>query len=296
MSATPLSEASTLPPPPSAADASEPWTRVIRPKHGLVALDFGELWRYRELLVFFVWRNLLIRYKQTAIGIAWALVQPVMTMVVFTVIFGNLAKLPSGGAPYALLTAAAVLPWQFFANGLSAGSNSVVSASNLVRKVYFPRLFIPLSDCLSGSLDFAISLVLLAGLMVWFQVPITLPLLLLPVFMLVALLTAFGASLWLSALNVKYRDVKYIVPFVIQAGLYVSPVGFMSGIVPERWRFWYHLNPMVGVIDGFRWAVLGPNFTPDWRGLGLSTAIVAVTLVSGLYFFRRTERTFADVI
>jgi len=277
-------------------DAAEPWSHVIRPKRGLVPLDLAELWRYRELLVFFVWRNILIRYKQTAIGVAWALVQPVVTMVVFTVIFGNLANLPSNGAPYALLTAAAVLPWQFFSNGLTAGSNSVVAAANMVRKVYFPRLFIPLADCLSGSLDFAISLVLLTGLMWWYGTALSWTVLLLPLFTLVAALTAFGASLWLSALNVKYRDVKYIVPFLVQAGLYISPVGFMSSIVPERWRFWYHLNPMVGVIDGFRWAVLGPAFEPDWRGFGLSLGIVAVVLVSGLYYFRRTERTFADVI
>jgi lipopolysaccharide transport system permease protein len=278
------------------ADYSGSWTRVIRPRRGLVALDFGELWRYRELLVFLVWRNILIRYKQTVIGVAWALVQPVLTMVVFTVVFGNLARLPSGGAPYAVLTFAAIVPWQFFANGLSAGSNSVVAAGNMVRKVYFPRLFIPLADCLSGSLDFAISLTLLLGLMAWFEMPITPTLLLLPVFALVAILTALGASLWLSALNVKYRDVKYIVPFLVQAGLYVSPVGFMSTIVPEQWRFWYHLNPLVGVIDGFRWAILGPTFTPDWRGFALSMVIVATILSSGLLYFRKTESTFADVI
>jgi lipopolysaccharide transport system permease protein len=281
---------------PAASDDSEPWTRIVRPRSAFVALDVRELWRYRELLVFMVWRNILIRYKQTAIGIAWALVQPVVTLVVFTVVFGRMANLPSNGAPYALLTAAAVLPWQLFATGLTAGSNSVVAASNMVRKVYFPRLFIPLADCLSGSLDFVISLALLIGLMAWFGVAITWPLLLLPLFTLVALLMAFGASLWLSAMNVKYRDVKYIVPFLVQAGIYVSPVGFMSGVVPEQWRFWYHLNPMVGVIDGFRWAVLGPAFMPDWRGFGLSMIVVGLLLVSGLYFFRRTERKFADVI
>jgi len=295
MNGAPLSETAPLEA-ESHEDASEPWTHIIRPKRGLVPLDLAELWRYRELLVFFVWRNILIRYKQTAIGVAWALVQPVVTMVVFTVIFGQLANLPSNGAPYALLTAAAVLPWQFFSNGLTAGSNSVVAASNMVRKVYFPRLFIPLADCLSGSLDFMISLVLLTGLMWWYGATLTWTLLLLPLFTMVAALAAFGASLWLSALNVKYRDVKYIVPFLAQAGLYVSPVGFMSSVVPEQWRVWYHLNPMVGVIEGFRWAVLGPAFEPDWRGFGLSLSILAAVLVSGLYYFRRTERTFADVI
>jgi lipopolysaccharide transport system permease protein len=272
------------------------WTRVIRPRRGFAALDVAELWRFRELLVFLVWRNILVRYKQTAIGVAWTVVQPLLTVVVFTVIFGTLAKLPSEGAPYALLTFAAVLPWQFFANGLAAGSGSVVNAANMVRKVYFPRLFIPLSDCLSGTLDFAISLALMIGLMAWYRVPMTWHLLLLPVFGLIALLAALGPSLWLSALNAKYRDVKYVVPFLVQAGLYVSPVGFSSVVVPERWRFWYHLNPLVGVIDGFRWAVLGSTFEPDWPGFALSMIIVTGILVSGLFYFRRTERTFADVI
>jgi lipopolysaccharide transport system permease protein len=280
----------------AAPESSGPWTRVIRPPRGLVGLDVHELWRFRELLVFLVWRNVLIRYKQTVIGVAWAVVQPLLTMVVFTVVFGTLAKLPSEGAPYAVLTFAAVLPWQFFSNGLTSGSNSVVNAANMVRKVYFPRLFIPLGDCLSGSLDFAISVALLIVLMLWYDVAITWSLLWIPVFGVVALLTALGPSLWLSALNAKYRDVKYVVPFLVQAGVYVSPVGFSSSIVPERWLFWYHLNPLVGVIDGFRWAVLGPAFTPEWRGFALSMIIVAVVLLSGLAYFRKAERTFADVI
>ncbi len=278
------------------ADDAISWTRIIRPKRGFVAVDLDELWRFRELLVFLVWRNILIRYKQTVMGVAWALVQPVLTMVVFTVVFGMLAKLPDQGAPYAVLTMAAVLPWQFFSNGLTAGSNSVVNAAHMVRKVYFPRLFIPLSDCLSGSLDFAISLVLLLGLMAWHDVAIRWNLMLLPVFAFIAMLSALGPSLWLSALNAKYRDVKYIVPFLVQAGLYISPVGFSSSVVPERWRLWYHLNPLVGVIDGFRWAVLGPAFTPDWDGFALSMVVVLVLLFSGLFYFRKTERTFADVI
>jgi lipopolysaccharide transport system permease protein len=271
------------------------WTRVIRPRRG-VGIDVGELWRFRELLVFLVWRNILIRYKQTVIGVAWALVQPILTVFVFTVVFGTLANLPSDGAPYPVLTLAAVLPWQFFANGLTAGSNSIVNAANMIRKIYFPRMFIPLSECLSGSLDFVVSLVLLLGLMLWCNVAFTRTLLLLPVFAVMALLAALGPSLWLSALNARYRDVKYIVPFLVQAGLYVSPVGFSSAVVPERWRFWYHLNPLVGVIDGFRWAILGPNFAPEWRALALSILIVAALLLSGLFYFRTTERTFADVI
>ena len=269
---------------------------MIRPKRGLVALDFAELWRFRELLVFLVWRNILIRYKQTAIGVAWALVQPVMTMVVFTVVFGKLAKLPSEGAPYAVLTFSAVLPWQFFSNGLSAGSNSVVNAADMVRKVYFPRLFIPLGECLSGSLDLLISTGLLLVLMAWFDVPIRWTLLLLPALGFVALLAALGPSLWLSALNARYRDVRYVVPFLVQAGLYVSPVGFLSSVVPERWRFWYHLNPLVGVIDGFRWAILGPGFRPDWHGFALSLVILTGILLSGLLYFQKTERRFADFV
>jgi lipopolysaccharide transport system permease protein len=275
---------------------TEQWSRVIRPRHGLIGVDLGELWRYRELLVFFVWRNILIRYKQTVIGVAWAVVQPVCTMIVFTVIFGTLAKLPDGGAPYTLLTFAAVIPWQFFANALSAGSNSVVTGGHIVRKVYFPRLFMPISDCLSGTVDLAISVVLVLALMVYYGVPVTWHLLLLPLFALVALFAALGASLWLSALNVKYRDVKYVVPFLVQAGLFISPVGFMSTIVPEKWRFWYQLNPLVGVIDGFRWAILGSAFKPNPMGIVLSTGVVLVIVVSGLFFFRRTERSFADVL
>ncbi len=283
-------------PPAAPARMSESWTRVIRPRHGLTGLDTGELWQYRELLVFFVWRNILVRYKQTTIGVAWAVVQPVLTMVVFTVIFGRLAQLPSAGVPYVVLTCAAVIPWQFFANGLSAGSNSIVAAGNIVRKVYFPRIFIPLSDCLSGGLDLSISLGLLLGLMVYYDIALTWSLLLLPLFALAALLTALGASLWLCALHVKYRDIKYVVPFLIQVGLYVSPVGFMTAVVPEQWRFWYHLNPLAGVIDGFRWAILGPAFTPDWSSLALSGMVTSGLLVTGLLYFRRTERTFADLI
>lgn len=270
--------------------------RVIRPKRGLVNIDFSELWRYRELFIFLAWRDILIRYKQTAIGIAWAVIQPVFTMVVFTVIFGKLAKFPSNDAPYAVLTFAAILPWQFFATAMSQGAGSVVGAANMVSKVYFPRLIIPASVTLSGVVDFVISFLILIGLMAWYHVEFTLHLLLLPSFFILCFATAFGASLWLAALNVKYRDVKYIVPFIVRMGMYVSPVGFMSSIVPEKWRFLYSLNPMVGVIDGFRWCILGPKFVPCWSGLWLSVAMVTAILVSGAYYFRYTEKTFADVI
>ena len=275
--------------------------RVIRPKHGLVAIDFDELWRYRELFLFLAWRDILIRYKQTAVGIAWAVVQPILTMIVFTVVFGRIANLPSNDAPYAIMTFAALLPWQFFANAMSFSSNSLVASANMIRKVYFPRLIIPASSTVSGALDFAISFVILVVMMIGYRVAgydigFRPHLLLLPFFFLLCLMAAFGVGLWLSALNVKYRDVKYVVPFLVRMGLYASPVGFMSSVIPEKWRFWYSLNPMVGVIDGFRWAVLGPKFEPYWPGFWASTAVVVVVLVTGAYFFRATEKTFADII
>lgn len=282
--------------PPAVGDAPPRAERVIRARHGLVPLHAAELWRYRELFVFLAWRDVLIRYKQTLIGVAWAVLQPFLTMVVFTVVFGKLAGLSSGGAPYAVMTFAALLPWQFFANALSSGSDSLLASANMLTKVYFPRLIIPASAVLSGIVDFVVSLFILFGLLLWYRVPLAPTLLLLPVFFLAALACAFSVVLWLSALNVKYRDVKYTVPFLVRMGLYVSPVGFMSAVVPERWRFWYSLNPLVGVIDGFRWAILGPAFEPYWPGFWASMALVAVLLGTGLYFFRYTEKSFADVI
>ena len=269
---------------------------VIRAKHSLVAIDFAELWRYRELFGYLAWRDILVRYKQTAIGVLWAIIQPIATMIIFTIVFGHIANLPSGGAPYAVMTFAAILPWQFFANAMSQSSQSVVGAQNMVQKVYFPRLIIPFSATLSGVMDFLISLVLLFLLMAWYGVPAQWNLLLLPLFSICALAAALSVGMWLSALNVKYRDVKYVVPFIVSTGLYVSPVGFMSSVVPEQWRFWYNLNPMVGVIDGFRWAILGPEFEPYWPGFTLGMGVVALLLVSGLYYFRGAEKTFADII
>jgi len=269
---------------------------VIRPRKGLIGIDFKELWHYRELFWFLAWRDILVRYKQTAIGVLWALIQPVLTVIVFTVIFGKVAEMPSGGAPYAVMTLAAVLPWQFFSNAISQSSNSVVGAQNMVQKVYFPRLIIPVSSTLSGALDFAISLGLLFVLMLWFGVAFTPQLLLLPVFALLALASALSVGIWMSALNVKYRDVKYIVPFIVSMGLYVSPVGYMTSVVPEKWRLLYSLNPMVGVIDGFRWAVLGAEFQPWWPGFWLSLGVVATLLATALIYFRNMEQTFADVI
>lgn len=270
--------------------------RIIRPRKGLTRIDFAELWQYRELFGFLTWRDILVRYKQTAIGIAWAVIRPVMTMVVFTVIFGRLAKLPSGGVPYPILTFAALLPWQFFANSLTESSNSVVANSNMISKIYFPRLIIPFAAVVSGAVEFLISCIILAGLMLWYQIPVTAAILWLPVFLLLALLCALGIGLWFSALNVEYRDIRYIVPFLVQFGLYVSPVGFSSTIVPAKWRLLYSLNPMVGVIDGFRWALLGVKNTLYLPGLYLSILMVLILFVSGVFYFKRVERTFADII
>ena len=283
------------------SDAVAITERVIRPKRGLIAIDFDELWRYRELFLFLAWRDILLRYKQTAVGVAWAVVQPLSTMVVFTVVFGKIANLPSNDQPYAIMTFAALLPWQFFANAMSFSSNSLVASANMIRKVYFPRLIIPASSTVSGALDFAISFVILVVMMIGYRltghdIAFRPQLLLLPFFFLLCLMAAFGVGLWLSALNVKYRDVKYVVPFLVRMGLYVSPVGFMSSVIPERWRFWYSLNPMVGAIDGFRWAVLGPKFEPYWPGFWASAGVVVLVLVTGAYFFRATEKTFADII
>ena len=270
--------------------------RIIKPKRGLVPIDFKELWRYRELFWFLALRDILVRYKQTAIGIVWAVIQPVLIMIVFTVIFGKVAKLPSDGIPYPILTFVALLPWQFFSDALSQTSNSVVNNAAMVSKIYFPRLIMPASAVISGMVNFAISSVILIGLMVWYHVIPTATVFLLPLFFLLAAATALGTGLWLSALNVEYRDVKYVVPFIVRMGLYISPVGFLSSVVPERYQLLYSLNPMVGVIDGFRWCLLRGKVVPYWPGFWLSVFIVAVLLVTGAYYFRRMERTFADVV
>lgn len=270
--------------------------RVLRPKHGFSAIDFAELWRYRELFAFLAWRDVLIRYKQTYLGIAWAVLQPILTMVVFTVVFEKLGKFPSKGAPYVVMTLAGLLPWYFFANALSQSSNSLVASTNMISKVYFPRLIVPASAVLSGVVDFLIGCFILGVLMAGYGVSFSLRLCLVPLFLLAAFTAAFAVGVWLSALNVKYRDVKYIVPFFTSMGLYISPVGFDSSIVPERMRIFYNLNPMVGVIDGFRWCVLGGGFKPFWPGFCLSIAITLLILVTGLYYFRSTEKTFADII
>jgi lipopolysaccharide transport system permease protein len=256
-----------------------------------------DLWRYRELFYFLAWRDILVRYKQTAIGIVWALIRPFLTMVVFTIVFGQLAKLPSeGGAPYPILVFSAMLPWQFFANSLSECSNSLIVNANLLSKVYFPRLVVPTSAVVVSFVDFMISGIILLGLMAWYNFVPSWRILTLPLFIGVAFAASMGSGLWLASLNVQYRDFRYIVPFIVQFGLYISPVGFSSSIVPEKWRWLYSLNPMVGVIDGFRWAIMGGESQLYLPGFILSLAIVGIMLISGIWYFRKMERTFADII
>jgi lipopolysaccharide transport system permease protein len=254
-----------------------------------------DLWRYRELLYFLAWRDILVRYKQTVIGVAWAVIRPLLTMLVLTFIFGKLAKMDSGGVPYPILVFCGMLPWQFFANAFTESGNSLVSNAGMISKVYFPRLVVPISSVITSFVDFLISSVLMALMMVYYGYLPGASVLMLPLFILLAFATAFGAGLWVSALMVRYRDFRFILPFVVQFGLYISPVGFSSNVVPEQWRWLYSLNPMVGVIDGFRWAILGQQ-NLYWPGFWISVAGVALIILSGIWYFRRTERTFADVI
>lgn len=255
-----------------------------------------DLWRYRELFYFLAWRDILVRYKQTAIGMAWALIRPFLTMVVFSIVFGQLAKLPSQGVPYPILVFTAMLPWQFFANSLSECSNSLITNANLISKVYFPRLIVPTSAVVVSFVDFLISGMILLGLMAWYNFVPTWRILTLPLFIGVAFAASIGVGLWLASLNVQYRDFRYIVPFIVQFGLYISPVGFSSSVVPEKWRLLYSLNPIVGVIDGFRWAILGGDSYLYLPGFVLSLGLVALLFFSGIWYFRKMERKFADVI
>jgi lipopolysaccharide transport system permease protein len=255
-----------------------------------------DLWRYRELFFFLAWRDILVRYKQTAIGMVWALGRPFLTMLVFTLVFSRLAKLPSGDVPYPILVFAALLPWQFFASAFTGAGDSLISNAGMISKVYFPRLVIPASAVIVSFVDFLLSSVILIGLMLWYGFAPSARLVTLPLFILLAFAAAMGSGLWIAALNVKYRDFRIIVPFVVQFGLYLSPVGFSTEIVPDQWRLLYSMNPMVGVIDGFRWAILGGNMPLYWPGFLLSVCLVTVILISGIYYFRKTEKSFADVI
>ena len=257
---------------------------------------FKDLWRYRELFVFLAWRDILVRYKQTVIGVLWAVLRPFLTMVVFTLVFGKLAKMPSDGAPYAVMVFAGMLPWQFFSSAVSESSNSLIGNSGMISKVYFPRLIVPTSAVIVCFVDFLISFIILALLMIYYGFVPSIYMITLPVFVLVAFIASMGIGLWMSALTVKYRDFRYVVPFIVQFGLYVSPVGFSSSVIPEKWRLLYSLNPMVGVIDGFRWAIIGSSSSVDMYGFALSMLVIAITFITGLKYFRKTEKTFADVI
>ncbi len=258
---------------------------------------WADFWRYRELFLILAWRDISVRYKQTIIGILWAIIRPLLTMVVFTVIFSRIAKLPSdGNAPYALMVFAAMLPWSLFSNALSESSNSLISNANLIGKIYFPRMIIPAATLVTAFIDFLISFIILIGMMAYYQFVPGLHMLLLPLFIILALLASLGPGLWITALNVKYRDFRYIIPFVVQFGLYISPVGFSSKVIPEQWRMLYNLNPMVGVIDGFRWCILGGNSPVYVLGFILSLAVIVFFLWLGISRFRRMEKTFADLL
>jgi lipopolysaccharide transport system permease protein len=284
----------TSSPPMSVSSIELPRTR-IEPSKGWISLGLKDLWQYRELLFFLTWRDIKVRYKQTALGAAWAIIQPFFTMLVFTLFFGRLAKVPSDGIPYPLFSYTALLPWQLFAYALTESSNSVVANERLITKVYFPRLVVPLASILAGLVDFVIAFTLLIGMMVWYGVRPTWAVLTLPFFVVLAMATALGVGLWLSALNVQYRDVRYTLNFIVQFWLFASPVAYSSTLVPARWRPFYGLNPMAGVIEGFRWALLGKARAPGAM-LWVSVVVVALVLVGGLYYYRRMEKTFADVV
>jgi lipopolysaccharide transport system permease protein len=279
---------------PSVDRSELPHTR-IEPSKGWISLRLKDLWQYRELLFFLTWRDIKVRYKQTALGAAWAVIQPLFTMLVFTLFFGRLAKVPSDGIPYPLFSYAALLPWQLFSYALTESSNSVVANERLITKVYFPRLFVPMASVLAGLVDFVTAFTVVIGMMVWYGVRPTWAVLTLPFFVILAMATAFGVGLWLSALNVQYRDVRYTLNFIVQFWLFASPVAYSSTLVPARWRPFYGLNPMAGVIEGFRWALLGKTQGPGTM-LWVSVVVMAFVLVGGLYYYRRMEKTFADVV
>lgn len=267
----------------------------IEPSKGWVHLQLRDLWLYRELLYFLAWRDVKVRYKQTALGVIWAILQPFLTMVVFSVFFGHLAKVPSNGIPYPVFTYVALVPWTFFANGLTQAAGSLVSSANMISKVYFPRLVVPIASVFSGLLDLLLASLVLVGLMAYYGISPTINVLFLPFFVLLALVACLSVGIWLAALNVEYRDVRYVLPFLVQIWLFATPIAYPSNLVHGPWRLIYGLNPMVGVIDGFRWALLGTS-----SGLGLSVVVSALVsfglLIGGMLYFRRMERTFADVI
>ncbi|HEX3069336.1 MAG TPA: ABC transporter permease [Thermoanaerobaculia bacterium] len=270
--------------------------KVLRPRHGLARLKLAEVWEYRELMFFLAWRDILVRYKQTEIGILWAFIRPFITMVIFTIVFGRMAKLPSANLPYPVFALAGLLPWQLFSTAFSEASSSIVGAGQLVSKVYFPRLIIPISATFSVLVDFLVSALMLAALMLWYKVPISMNTLWVIPLTALCMLAAIGSGILFAALYVRYRDIRHVLPFIVQFGLYISPVGFMSTMIPAKWRLLYSLNPMVGVIDGFRWALFGGTNAIDVQALTLSIVLTVMVLIGGLYYFRNTERVFADII
>lgn len=268
---------------------------VIRPRRGWSSLGLRELWQYRELLYFFTWRDIKVRYKQTVLGVLWAILQPLATMVVFSLFFGGLAQIPSDGVPYPIFSFAALVPWTFFANALGQSSNSLVSSSNLLRKIYFPRLVIPISSVLAGAVDFVLAFLVLLVMMAYFGIVPTAHVIFLPALLLLSGSTALGVGLWLSAMNVQFRDVRYTTPFLTQIWLFATPIAYPSSLLDEKWQLVYGLNPMVGVVEGFRWALLGTETAPGPMIL-VSSAASLVLLLSGAFYFRRMERSFADVV
>ena len=273
--------------------SSEPLI-TIEPQRGWASLELGDLWRYRELLLLLTWRDIKVRYAQTVLGATWAVIQPVLTMIIFSVIFGQLAKLPSDGIPYPIFTYVALLPWQLFSFSLTNSSNSLVASEKLISKVYFPRLVIPIASVLPALVDFAISFLVLIGMLIYYQIPLTARILTLPLFLLLAVMSALAVGLWLSALNVEYRDIRYVVPFMTLFWQYATPVAYSASLIPEKWRLLYGLNPMTGVVEGFRWALLGSGRVDGM--VWVSIVIIIVILISGLAYFKRMEATFADVI
>ena len=276
---------------------SEPVVHItrIQPSRGWMSLGLRELWEYRELLYFLTWRDIKVRYKQTALGAAWAILQPVLTMVVFSLFFGKLADMPSDDVPYPVFSLAGLVPWTFFAYALTQSSNSLVQSSNLVRKVYFPRLAVPIASVLSGVVDFILAFIVLLGMMLWFDIVPTWKIVILPFLLFLALITSLGIGLWMSALNVMYRDVRYVLPFLTQFWLFATPIAYPSSLLPEQWRALYSLNPMVGVVEGFRWALLNTDTQPGPMLL-VSTVAAICLLLAGALYFRRMEKTFADVV
>jgi lipopolysaccharide transport system permease protein len=278
-----------------AAIQRQPETVHIRPSTGLAALNLGDLWTYRELVFFMIWRDLKVRYKQTFLGAAWAVIQPVLTMLVFNFVFGTVAKVPTDGVPYPIFSYTALLPWGMFTTALNTASRSLTANQNMVTKIYFPRLVLPLASVLGGVVDFAIAFVILVVLMIYYHVTPTFAVWTLPLFLLLTLVTALGTALWLSAINVQYRDVNYVLPFLTQFWLFLTPVAYSAKVISEKWQIVYSLNPMAGVVNGFRWALLGTDTGPGLT-MAISTIIALIVLVSGLFYFRSMERTFADTI